>query len=83
VRGVYRRVRNPMISGVLCLLLGEAVFLGSRAILDWFLLATLINLVYIPLLEEPGLEKRFGADYIRYKKNVPPWLPRRHPWDDG
>ena len=29
VRGVYRHVRNPMITGVFCILLGEAVFFGS------------------------------------------------------
>ena len=29
VRGVYRHVRNPMITGALCLLLGEAIFFGS------------------------------------------------------
>ena len=29
VRGVYRHVRNPMISGVLFILLGEATLLGS------------------------------------------------------
>ena len=36
VRGPYRRVRNPMISGVLCVLLGEALAFGSVAVLVWF-----------------------------------------------
>src|SRR5215213_8451950 len=29
VRGIYCHVRNPMISGVCCVLLGEALLLGS------------------------------------------------------
>ena len=36
VRGVYRHVRNPMIVGVACILLGEAVFFGSLPLLGWF-----------------------------------------------
>jgi protein-S-isoprenylcysteine O-methyltransferase Ste14 len=80
VRGIYRYVRNPMISGVLSILLGEAVLLGSAPLLGWFLIALLLNLVYIPLLEEPGLARRFGADYALYKENVPRWIPRLKPW---
>jgi protein-S-isoprenylcysteine O-methyltransferase Ste14 len=81
VRGIYRRVRNPMLLGVFCILLGEAVFFGSLPLLDWFAVAVVVNLIYIPLSEEPGLEKRFGADYLRYKENVPRWILRLKPWE--
>jgi len=80
VRGVYRHVRNPMISGVLFVLLGEAVLLGSLAQLLWFGCFFGVNAVYLPLSEEPGLQRRFGADYARYKAAVPRWVPRRTPW---
>jgi hypothetical protein len=30
--------------------------------------------------EEKGLEKRFGPEYIEYKKHVPRWFPRTTPW---
>ncbi len=43
VRGVYRYVRNPMISGVLSILLGEAAFLGSPPVLIWFLVFFAVN----------------------------------------
>jgi hypothetical protein len=33
------------------------------------------------LLEEPGLVKRFGADYLAYKQNVPRWIPRSRGWE--
>ncbi len=80
VRGPYRHVRNPMISGVLCVLLGEAILLGSLVILAWFACFALINLIYIPLAEEPGLLRRFGEDYRLYREHVPRWIPRRRPW---
>jgi len=33
----------------------------------------------MPLSEEPGLERRFGEDYRRYKRAVPRWIPRLVP----
>lgn len=80
VVGVYRYVRNPMITGVGSILLGEAVLLGSLPLLIWFALFALINAVYIPLSEEPGLIARFQDDYRLYQRNVPRWLPRLTPW---
>ena len=80
VRGPYRYVRNPMISGVLALLAAETLMLGSRPILYWLMLALLVNVVYIPFVEERGLAKRFGKPYLTYKENVPRWLPRLKPW---
>ncbi|MBX3081688.1 MAG: isoprenylcysteine carboxylmethyltransferase family protein [Anaerolineae bacterium] len=80
VIGIYRYVRNPMISGVFAILLGEGVMLGSLPVLSWALIFIVINMIYIPLSEEPGLHARFGADYDDYAHNVPRWLPRRSPW---
>jgi protein-S-isoprenylcysteine O-methyltransferase Ste14 len=80
VRGVYGYVRNPMISGVVAVILGEALLLGSRPVLVWALIFMAVNLVYLPLIEEPGLRRRFGAEYEEYARNVPRWVPRRKPW---
>lgn len=74
--GPYRHVRNPMISAVATMLLGEALFWQSWAIARWLLLFVIINHVYFLLLEEPGLERRFGAGYREYKAAVPRWVPR-------
>lgn len=78
--GPYRYVRNPMITGVAAMLLGEALFLGSWLIGVWVLLFGLINHAYFVLSEEPGLERRFGESYRAYKANVPRWIPRLRPW---
>lgn len=80
VRGPYRYVRNPMISGVILILLGEALVLLSMPHLWWAVTFFAINAVYIPLLEEPQLRGRFGADYIDYCRHVPRLLPRARPW---
>jgi len=80
VKGIYRNVRNPMISGVLSILAGEAIFFGSMAIFEWFVFFAVLNAIYIPLSEEPMLAARFGQDYLSYKSHVPRWIPRLTPW---
>jgi protein-S-isoprenylcysteine O-methyltransferase Ste14 len=74
--GPYEHVRNPMITGVFLILLGEAALFGSWAVLAWAGVFALANALWIPLVEEPGLVQRFGADYERYSADVPRWLPR-------
>ena len=81
VRGPYRYVRNPMIAGVVFVLFGEALILGSMAHLWWATAFLAVNAVYIPLLEEPMLAARFPASYASYCHNVPRLFPRLRPWD--
>jgi len=76
VRGLYRYVRNPMISGVLTVLLGEALVVRSQNILIWAGAFFVINTIYFIIYEEPNLEHRFGNEYREYKKHVSRWLPR-------
>ena len=78
--GPYRHVRNPMISGVALMLLGEATAADSRSLALWAAGFVLINHLYFLLAEEPGLERRFGDAYRVYRANVPRWVPRPRPW---
>ena len=80
VQGPYRYVRNPMITAVATLLIGEATLLGSPWIAAWTGIFLAINFTYFLRFEEPGLERRFGEQYRVYKRNVPRWVPRLHPW---
>jgi len=80
VSGPYRHTRNPMISAVVFMLIGQALFWGSWVIGSWAGIFILINHTYFILSEEPGLEKRFGESYLNYKANVPRWIPRLRPW---
>jgi len=81
VDGPYRFVRNPMISGVIFVLLGEAAVLRSRPHAVWAGLVILINVLYIPAIEEPMLAERFGEGYLQYKRGVRRFLPRLSPWN--
>jgi protein-S-isoprenylcysteine O-methyltransferase Ste14 len=80
IRGPYRHVRNPMIIGVLLLLTAEAILLQSWPIAMWTIAFFIGNALYFPLVEEKGLERRFGRDYRFYKAHVPRWIPRLRPW---
>jgi protein-S-isoprenylcysteine O-methyltransferase Ste14 len=69
-----------MISRVVFVLFGEGLVLLSRAHLVWALTFLGINALYIPLLEEPLLEQRFGEAYREYCRHVPRLFPRVRPW---
>ena len=79
-RGPYRHVRNPMISGVVLMLGAEALVLQSWPLAAWLAFFFAANAIYIPVVEERGLEKRFGDDYRTYKANVPRLIPRLTAW---
>lgn len=80
IRGPYAYVRNPMITGVVLILLAESALLRSSQALAWAGIFAVINAVYIPLLEEPLLRSRFGAEYEDYARHVPRLVPRLRPW---
>ncbi len=80
IAGMYAYVRNPMILGVITVVVGEALAVSSLPILGFAIFAFALNTVYFMFSEEPGLEKRFGEEYCEYKRNVPRWIPRRTPW---
>jgi protein-S-isoprenylcysteine O-methyltransferase Ste14 len=83
IKGPYRYVRNPMILGVLGVLLGEAVTLRSESILIWAAAFFIINTIYFIIYEEPNLEQRFGSEYREYKKHVLRWWPRLTAYDQN
>ena len=80
VLGPYRHVRNPMISGALFILMGEALLLQSLPILVWWVIFLLANLIYMPKFEERDLVARYGEEYTHYMVQVPRWIPRLQPW---
>ena len=76
-RGAYRWSRNPMYLGVASVLLGEALWFGSRALVVLGLIVLAGFHAFVILYEEPSLRGRFGDAYEHYLRTVPRWLPRR------
>lgn len=83
IAGMYRYVRNPMIMGVLTVLIGESIAIMSMQILIWAGIFFLINTTYFVLCEEPDLERKFGDQYREYKRNVRRWVPRWKPFNSN
>jgi protein-S-isoprenylcysteine O-methyltransferase Ste14 len=80
VGGVYRHVRNPMYLAVGSTIAGQALLLGQWGLLAYAALFFAIVATFVITYEEPTLERQFGADYDAYRRAVPGWLPRLHPW---
>src|SRR4051794_40611945 len=68
--------RNPMISGVVCVLFGEALLFGALPLFIWALFFFTMQNVFIKFHEEPDLQVRFGQSYELYRRHVPMWIPR-------
>ena len=81
ITGPYSYVRNPMLSGVIIILFSEALVFWSLPFFIYTMLFVLLNMAYFPLVEEPGLIKRYGAAYKIYMNNVPRWIPLIKPYN--
>ena len=75
--GPYRYVRNPMYVGALLVFAGFGLALRSPAVLVLAATAAVLSHLFVVLVEEPDLERRFGESYTRYRASVNRWLPRR------
>lgn len=80
ITGPYSYVRNPMLSGVIIILFSEALVFWSLPFFIYTMLFVLLNMAYFPLVEEPGLIKKYGAAYKIYMNNVPRWIPLIKPY---
>jgi protein-S-isoprenylcysteine O-methyltransferase Ste14 len=72
--GIYRFTRNPMYLGFALCTFGLAVLVDSA----WMLLAVPIGLILIDRIvitrEERYLERKFGEEYLSYKRRVRRWI---------
>ena len=80
VGGMYRHVRNPMYVALEAVILGQALLLGQRRLLGYAAVMAIPPALFVRLYEEPKLAASFGEEYEQYRRNVPRWLPRLHPW---
>lgn len=75
---MYRFVRNPMYVGLVLVLLGESALFRSWRLLGYALGVWLALHLLVALYEERSLAKAFGDSFLRYREQVPRWIPRAH-----
>lgn len=83
VVGLYRFVRNPMYVGVLLVVAGWGIALGSPLVAGYGLGLGIIFHVRVLTYEEPKMASLFPADWAEYVKKVRRWLPRMTPWRES
>jgi protein-S-isoprenylcysteine O-methyltransferase Ste14 len=72
--GPYRLSRNPFYLSYVVIATGTAFVLGSlTAFVAPVICFAVIHFMIIPL-EERNLQKKFGQQYVRYKKLVRRWI---------
>ena len=72
--GPYRLSRNPIYVAFSLLNLGVAMWLDSLWALGMLLAAIAVMAVIVIPREERYLERKFGAQYLDYKRTVRRWL---------
>ena len=80
VSGFNRYVRNPVYLGSLLIFCGEALLFGRLSLLVYAAVGWAGAAAFVRWYEEPALARRFGAEYDAYRRAVPAWRPRLHPW---
>ena len=76
VRGPYRTLRNPMYVGALMVLLGWVTLYQTWALAIYAAAVAVAFHCFVVFYEEPGLRKRFGAQYEQYCSRVGRWMPK-------
>jgi protein-S-isoprenylcysteine O-methyltransferase Ste14 len=82
IAGPYRRVRNPLLGGMLLALVGAALARQSTALLVATAMAAVAAHAWLVRVEEPRLRARLGPAYEAYLVCVPRWFPRSRAEDD-
>ena len=80
--GPYRYSRNPQLVGIAVALVGAVLVVNARAFTVG-VLPTVVWLWLLPRAEEPWLHVQFGAEYERYREDVPRfvgWRSVRQLW---
>lgn len=72
--GIFKYSRNPMYLGILFFTIGIWFFIGSvSSVLGLILYILLIDHVFIKK-EEKVLSRKFGEEYLNYKKTTRKWI---------
>ena len=74
--GLFRRMRNPIMTAELCVIWAVAMYLASLGAALYAVAISVAAHWMVIHIEEPELLKRFGESYADYCRDVPRWLPK-------
>jgi protein-S-isoprenylcysteine O-methyltransferase Ste14 len=74
--GIYKYIRNPMFTASALIWIGEFLFFGSILLFVYALGWIVFNHIHLIIQDEKWLERRYGKEYIDYKKSTPRYLPK-------
>ncbi len=75
-RGPYRYTRNPMHTGLFFVMIASGFYYGSLLSLLVFIpVYIILDTLMIKYIEEPGLVKRLGEEYVNYRERTPMFFP--------
>ena len=78
--GPYAYLANPMQFSMALVLFAWGAWLESWWVASSAAVAVVYGAGFAKWSEAQDLEKRFGADWIRYRKSVRDWFPRKRPY---
>ena len=73
-KGAFKYTRNPMYLGLITMLIGTSILLGTLSPLIIIPIIFLILHTQFVLREEKWMAEWFGEPYLEYKKKTPRWL---------
>ncbi len=73
--GAYGLSRNPMYFGLNAAFWGIGFMLGKPSIILGAFIWSLLNYLSVTLWEEKQMLGKFGDEYLKYKNNVPRFIP--------
>ena len=73
-KGPFKYTRNPMYLGLITMLIGTSILLGTFSPLIVIPIIFLILHTQFVLREEKWMAEWFGEPYLEYKKKTPRWL---------
>jgi len=74
--GIYEYIRHPQILGSILLFIILCVILNSLFLLIWISALMILITPIVIFFEEKDLIKRFGENYINYKKSTGALIPK-------
>lgn len=75
ISGIYSKIRNPIYLAFILIIWGIAIYSRGLLSLIWVMISILV-LYLVAKLEEKDLEELFGYEYIKYKSEVPMFIPK-------